>query len=180
VRAAIIGILRSRVGVALILSVIVLGTIGIARIFGDNSQPSSFSPNNFAPQSSADASRRPFGPDDGVVSPLPTVSPSVAKGAAPPLQVAAAFAASWLERTRTAKDWLAALRPHSTQQLLAQLDDVDPSTVPATRITDDITLVTLSESAVQAIVPMDSGRLKLRLVGPDGHWFVDGVDWERL
>jgi hypothetical protein len=179
VRATITGLLRSRVGVALILSVIVLSVVGIAKLFGDSSPTYTSSPGNFIETPGA-YSGASFGPDDGVVSPLPTVSPSVAEGAAPPAQVAKAFAENWLERTRTAKSWLAALRPHSTQQLLDQLQDVDPAAVPATRITGDVSLITLSESAVQAMIPLDSGQLRLRLVGPDGHWFVDGVDWVRL
>lgn len=178
-RATIVGLLRSRVGVALILSVIVLSVVGIAKLFGDNSPTYTASPGNLVETPGA-YSGASFGPDDGVVSALPTISPSVARGAAPPAQVAKAFSESWLERTRTAKAWLAALRPHSTQQLLDQLEGVDPSAVPATRITGEVSLVTLSESAVQAIVPLDSGQLRLRLVGPDGHWFVDGVDWDRL
>ena len=90
-----------------------------------------------------------------------------------------AFAQSWLERTRSEKSWLAALRPHSTQQLLQELQDVDPATVPAAHITGEVSVVVLSESAVQANFPLDSGQLRLRLVGPEGHWFVDGVDWDR-
>ena len=179
-RATIIGLLRSRWGVALILSAIVLAAVGIARLVGDNSSSTTISPGNLSEQTGEVPSGASFGPDDGVVSPLPSVSPSVAKGAVPPAQVAQAFAQDWLMRTRSAKSWLDALRPHSTQQLLDELQDVDPQTVPATRITGDVSLVTLSETAVQAIIPLDSGQLRLRLVGPDGRWFVDGVDWVRL
>ena len=178
-RATIIGLLRSRWGVALVLSVIVLSAVGIARLVGDDSTPSTFPPGNLSEQTGEPPSGSSYGPDDGVVSALPSVSPSVTKGAAPPAEVAMAFAKSWLMRTRTAKSWLDALRPDSTQQLLEQLQDVDPQNVPATRITGDVSLVTLSESAVQAIIPLDSGQLRLRLVGPDGHWFVDGIDWDR-
>lgn len=179
-RATIIGLLRSRVGVALILSVIVLSAVGIARLFGDNSSATSLSPGNLSEQTSGVNPGASFGPDDGVVSALPSISPSVAKGAAPPAQVAKAFAGNWLERTRSAQNWLAALRPHSTQHLLGELQDVDPITVPATRITGDVSLIVFSETAVQAVIPLDSGQLRLRLVGPDGHWSVDGVDWDRL
>lgn len=178
-RATIVGLLRSRWGVALILSVIVLAAVGVARLFGDNSTPYTISPENLSDPMNGAVSTTSTGPDDGVVSALPTVKPSVARGAAPPKQVAEAFAESWLERTRTEKSWIAALRPHSTQELLRELQDVDPETVPATHITGEVSLVVLSESAVQANFPLDSGQLRLRLVGPDGHWFVDGVDWDR-
>jgi hypothetical protein len=180
VRATIIGLLRSRWGVALILSVIVLSAVGVARLVGDNSTPPTVSPGNLSEQADQLPSAASFGPDDGVVSAVPSASPSVAEGAAPPAQVAAAFAENWLMRTRSTKNWLDALRPYSTQQLLGEFKDVDPISVPATRITGEVALVTLSETAVQAIIPLDSGQLRLRLVGPDGHWFVDGVDWDRL
>jgi hypothetical protein len=28
-------------------------------------------------------------------------------------------------------------------------------------------------------IPLDAGTLSLRLVVTEGHWLVDGVDWER-
>jgi hypothetical protein len=180
VRATIIGLLRSRWGAALILSAIVLAAVGVARLVGDNSAPSTILPGNLSEQTDQMPSGASFGPDDGVLSAVPSASPSVAKGAAPPAQVAAAFAENWLMRTRSPKSWLDALGPYSTQHLLGQFKDVDPVSVPATRITGEVSLVTLSETAVQAIIPLDSGQLRLRLVGPDGHWFVDGVDWDRL
>jgi hypothetical protein len=166
--------------VALILAAIVLITVGIARVFGDNSTATTVSPGSLTEQTTGVSSGASHGPDDGVVSPLPTISPSVAKGAAPPDQVAKVFAESWLQRSRTPQNWLATLRPYSTDQLLQELQDVDPVTVPASRITGDVSLVVLAETAVQAVIPLDSGQLRLRLVGPDGHWFVDGVDWDRL
>jgi hypothetical protein len=179
-RAVLTGLLRSRVGVALVLAAIVILFVGVARLFGDNATTTGWAPDILAGQSgSTSATGRSYGPDDGVISAVPTVTPSVAKGSAPPAQVAAAFTASWLQRSRSAQAWLTALRPHCTQQLIDQLKDVDPSTVPASRVTGAITLVTLSESAVQASIPLDSGRLQLRMVGPSGHWFVDGVDWVR-
>ncbi|MCP2326271.1 hypothetical protein HDA40_004778 [Hamadaea flava] len=178
-RAVLTGILRSRVGVALALAVIVVILVGAARLFGDSSSNTGWSPDSSGQSGAEIATTKSYGPDDGVVSAMPTVSPSVAKGAAPPNQVALTFAASWLERTRSADKWLDALRPHCTQQLIDQLKDVEPSSVPASKVTGEVTLVIYSESAAQASIPLDSGRLVLRLVGPSGHWFVDGVDWER-
>jgi len=180
-RAVITGLLRSRTGVALVLAAIVLLFVGVARLFGDNATNNNWAPDALAGQSGAAlATGRTNGPDDGVVSALPTVTPSVAKGAATPTQVAQAFAGSWLEKSRSAQTWLDALRPHCTQQLLDQLKDVDPSTVPANRVAGEVTLMVYSETAVQVTIPLDSGHLLLRLVGPNGHWFVDGVDWDRL
>ena len=36
----------------------------------------------------------------------------------------------------------------------------------------------VNDTLVNAVITMDSGKLSLRLVAPDGHWLVDGIDWE--
>jgi hypothetical protein len=51
--------------------------------------------------------------------------------------------------------------------------------VPADRIVGKPTVIPHAASLVEATVGVDSGRLRLRLVAPDGKWLVDGVDWER-
>jgi hypothetical protein len=51
--------------------------------------------------------------------------------------------------------------------------------VPASRVLGRPGLVPISNTIVNAVVNVDSGKLTLRLVAPDGHWLVDGVDWDR-
>ena len=36
-----------------------------------------------------------------------------------------------------------------------------------------------TERFVEVLVPLDTGRLRLELVAPEGRWLVDAVDWEQ-
>jgi hypothetical protein len=69
--------------------------------------------------------------------------------------------------------------PYSTGALAEKLTDVDPAGVPADRLTGEPAIIPQTESLVEVTIPVDTGRLRLQLVAPDGRWLVDGVDWER-
>ena len=56
---------------------------------------------------------------------------------------------------------------------------MDPEGVPADRIVGRPALMPVGDGLVDAVVTVDTGKLRLRLIAPDGHWLVDGVDWER-
>lgn len=174
-RATLMGLLRSRVGVAIVLLALVLLIVGAFRIFGDPP----VSPVQAGPRYTELPTLVTHQPDDGVATQPPVQSPSVAPGAADPLDVAASFAASWVQGTRSPNAWLAALRPHCTEHLLDQLSGVDPASVPARKVTGPPTLIPRAFTYAEVTVPLDAGVLKLRLLGPDGHWYVDGVDWDR-
>lgn len=93
--------------------------------------------------------------------------------------MAYAFASAWVDHTDiTGKKWRDRLLPNATKSLADQLRGVDPSGVPAERVIGRPNLVAVNDSMVNAIVTMDSGKLTLRLVAPDGLWLVDGIDWE--
>ncbi|BCJ59833.1 hypothetical protein Jiend_32550 [Micromonospora endophytica] len=51
--------------------------------------------------------------------------------------------------------------------------------MPAGEMTDEVTVQARSENFVEALIPLDTGRLRLELVAPDGRWLVDAVDWEQ-
>ncbi|RAK37752.1 hypothetical protein B0I29_10618 [Actinoplanes lutulentus] len=78
----------------------------------------------------------------------------------------------------SAEKWRDRLLPNSTKDLSNQLKGVDPAGVPAERVIGRPELVAVNETMVNAIVTMDTGKLSLRLVSPEGHWLVDGIDWE--
>lgn len=168
------GIFRSRWGVALVLAGIVLAVIGIGRLFSDE-QPTQFlGSDSPTPAISVDPSE-----DDSVVSSDPPPTPKTKPGRAQPEAVAYAFASAWVDhKDITAKSWRDQLLPNATKDLAEQLRGVDPAGVPAERVIGRPSLVAVNETMVNAIVTMDSGRLSLRLVAPDGHWLVDGIDWE--
>jgi hypothetical protein len=172
-RETLLGLLRSRLGVAAVIAVVVLVTVGAFRLFGPPQQPTS----QAGPRYTELPTLVTHEPDDGVISPPPVQQPSVAPGAAPPVAVAKAFALSWVQGNRSAGAWLAALRPHCTEHLLEELTGADPASVPARKVTGEPTLIPRATTYVEVSIPLDAGVLRLRLLGPDGRWFVDGVDW---
>ncbi|MFI5897994.1 hypothetical protein ACIA5D_48720 [Actinoplanes sp. NPDC051513] len=168
-------IFRSRIGVAIVIVALVGAVVGIGRVFsnGDDGRPSlgAVSP---APAISIDPKD-----DDSVIDSGPPPSPSTLPGRAQPEEVAYAFASAWCNHTKvTPKTWRDRLLPNSTKNLADELNGVDPVGVPADRVIGRPALVPVSETVVTAVVTMDSGKLKLRLVAPDGHWLVDGIDWD--
>jgi len=149
---------RSRWGVALVIGVVVLAVVGIGRVFV-GADPSD---------------------DDGELSSEPPPSPVTSPGRAEPEAVAYAFASAWVDHQNvSAKAWHDGLMPNATKRLSDELDGVDPAGVPASRVLGRPGLVPVSNTLVNAVVNVDSGKLTLRLVSADGHWLVDGVDWDR-
>jgi len=171
------GLFRSRWGVAVVIAVLVLAVVGPGRIFSDGTGAV---PITERVSPGATATIDPSEDDDGVVlddepPPTPTTSP----GSAEPEAVAYAFAAAWVDHKNvSAKTWHNGLVPNATEDLSDELDGVDPADVPAGRVIGRPTLVPVGDGLVNAVVTVDSGKLTLRLVAPDGRWLVDDVDWE--
>lgn len=168
-------IFRSRWGVAIVLAVIVLAIIGVGRLFSDGADsPPPLGNASPGPTVSADPKQ-----DDSIIDTDPPPSPSTTPGRAQPEAVAYAFASAWADHQNvTPKAWRAQLLPNATSKLADELDGVDPVSVPADRVIGRPALVPVSATVVNAVVTMDTGKLSLRLISPDGHWRVDGIDWE--
>jgi hypothetical protein len=157
-----------------VLAVLVLAIIGVGRIFagGDSNSPvvGAGSP---APLLSVNPED-----EDSVISPGPPPAPTTSPGTAKPEAVAYAFAAAWADHEDvSAKAWHDRLVPNATTSLSDQLADTDPADVPASRVVGRPELVPVGEGLVDAVVTVDSGKLTLRLVAPEGRWLVDGIDW---
>jgi hypothetical protein len=168
-------IFRSRWGIAVILAVLVLAVLGVGRLFnGAGSEPALTTPISPGPAISVDPSD-----DDSVVSTDPPPSPSTFPGAAQPEAVAYAFASAWVDHTNVSKKtWFDGILPNATQRLAGDLDNTDPADVPASRVLGRPTLIPVGVGLVNAVVACDSGKLTLKLVAPDKHWLVDGIDWD--
>jgi hypothetical protein len=160
--------------VALVLAVLVLAVVGIGRIFADGSTEAPLvAPVSPAPELSVNPDD-----EDSVISPAPPPEPSTRPGTAQPEAVAYAFAAAWADHQNvSAKEWHDRLVPNATKNLSDELDGTDPADVPASRVEGRPELVPVGEGLVDAIVMVDSGKLTLRLVAPEGRWLVDGIDW---
>ncbi len=169
--------LRSRLGVALVIGVVVVGVVGAARLISH-------------PVDSADGlSNRPDGPittvnptagDDGLLSSATPRSPVTSPGARTPEQTAERFAVAWLGRPgMTTEEWQAGLRPLSTPALREKLTGVEPEGVPAEKVAGPPTMRERTATFVELLLPLDAGRLRLELVTSDDGWLVDVLDWER-
>jgi hypothetical protein len=171
------GLLRSRVGVALVLAAVVLGVVGAAKLFSNSAGAGpglSGAPEQPILTVSATVA------DDGLASAEPTPSPKISPGTAVPATVAKAFGKAWVNhRGVTAEEWYAGLLPHCTEPLAKKLAGVDPVGVPADRLTGEPVLIPYADQVVDATIRVDSGLLRLRLTAVDGRWLVDGIDWER-
>ena len=169
------GIFRSRWGVAVVLAIVVLTIVGVGRFFADDSGEAPLV------DTGSPVPTLSVNPDDedSVISPAPPPSPSTSPGTAQPEAVAYAFAAAWADHENvSAKAWHDRLVPNATQDLSDQLADTDPADVPAKRVVGRPALVPVGEGLVDAVVRVDSGKLTLRLVAPEGRWLVDGIDWD--
>ncbi|MCA2215868.1 hypothetical protein [Jidongwangia harbinensis] len=170
------GIFRSRWGVALVIAVLVLAIVGIGRVFADGSGTGRLPIS--APSAAPALSVNPDD-EDSVISPGPPPSPTTSPGTAQPEAVAYAFASAWVNHQDvSAKAWHDKLVPNATKDLSDQLADTDPADVPASRVIGRPELIPVGEGLVDATVTVDSGKLTLRLIAPDGRWLVDGVDWD--
>lgn len=168
-------LLRSRYGVALLLAAVVFGVVGVAQLVNPDGRGGGLPP-DLHTAVTAD----PHAGDDGEVAAPPTPEPKTSPGAATPERGAELFAAAWIDhRDVDSAAWLARLRPYATPKLADKLTGVDPGRVPAERVTGVARLAVRAESYVEVTVPVDSGLLRLHLVGTDGRWLVDFVDWER-
>jgi len=171
------GLLRSRVGVALVLAIVVLGVVGAAKVFSGSAgaEPGL----NGAPDRPILTVSTTI-PNDGLASPEPTPSPTLSPGTPVPASVAKAFGRAWVNHHDvTADEWYAKLLPHCTETLAEKLEGVDPAGVPADRLTGEPVLIPYADQIVDATIRVDSGLLRLRLTAVDGRWLVDGIDWER-
>jgi hypothetical protein len=116
--------------------------------------------------------------EDSVISPDPPPAPTTSPGTAKPEAVAYAFAAAWADHENvSANAWHDRLVPNATTSLSELLADTDPADVPASRVVGRPELVPVGEGLVDAVVTVDSGKLTLRLIAPEGRWLVDGIDW---
>jgi len=159
----------ARTGISLVLVLVVAVTVLVARLIDDRPTSLPVRPPDFSPgiletegDDSADDEEPADFPDDAAV-----------------LAVASAFAAAWLRSDRTADEWLDGLRPHSTEDLVDRLADVDPSEVPANATLGEPALRARTETHAQVLIPIAShDALVLGLALTDDGWLAVTLDRE--
>lgn len=111
------------------------------------------------------------------VIPVP-VSPSSEPVPTTPITVAAQFTTDWVRHGVDPAVWLARLQPLCTDEYgKVTLPSVDPTTVPASKVTGRATLMRSSNRSATVQVPLDELTIEVSLVDTTGHgrWLVDDI-----
>jgi hypothetical protein len=116
----------------------------------------------------------------GSTSALPTriTEPPSAPTSAPPdpaaLDVADSWGKAWVNHPDgvSTEEWLADLRPFTTEEQLTEMATVEPGNIGATKVTGDPEVVESFTSSVKVELPTDDGNLLITVIDtPDG-WRV--------
>lgn len=116
-----------------------------------------------------------------VLPPVPPLTPSslpLSAAPDPALSVAARWAAAWVDHPQgvSAQQWVDGLRPFTTDEYLGVLVGVDPSNIPATRVTGEPRATKVASRSVQVTVPTNALTLDVLVVLTDEGWRVAGYD----
>ena len=125
----------------------------------------------------------------GVAAPVPTsnlptrlstplATPTPAPPNADAIRVAKEWAAAWVNHPpgMTSEQWLAQLKPFTTEEYLPVMASVDPANIPATKVTGEPVVGTSYTSSVQLTIPTDGPKLAITVVSTNAGWRVADYD----
>lgn len=120
-------------------------------------------------------------PTPTALPPVPELTPSalpLSKAPAAATQVAARWSAAWLRPRAgvTSEQWLAGMRPYTSEEYLGVLAAVDPANIPATRLTGEPRPVRVAPRSLQVEVPTDALTLLVLVVNTEDGWRVAGYE----
>ncbi|GAY11057.1 hypothetical protein TOK_5542 [Pseudonocardia sp. N23] len=112
------------------------------------------------------------------VAPLTPTTLPVDQAPQAALAAAASWASAWVDHPAgiTTEQWLARLRPWTTDEYLGVLGSVDPGNVPASRVAGPPEATRVSPASVQVRVPTDTITLVLLVVDDGSGWRVADSD----
>lgn len=118
-------------------------------------------------------------PTPSVLPPVPTNVPSAQPVSTAPtevLQLARQWTQAWVRPPEgtTTDEWLAGLRPYTTEAYLGVLTAVDPANNPATRVVGGVRAVSVTSESVQVEVPTDAVDLLVLVALTEDGWRVSG------
>lgn len=104
----------------------------------------------------------------------PLVTPSSAPPSPQALETAKKWVTAWANHPdgMGTQQWIDGLRPYTTEEYLGVMESVDPSNVPATRVTGDAVATKSLSSSVEVEVPTDAGRIAVTMIQTDQGWRV--------
>ncbi|HJQ46202.1 MAG TPA: hypothetical protein VJ870_07755 [Amycolatopsis sp.] len=108
----------------------------------------------------------------------PLVLPTSAAPSADAVNVAKSWAQAWVNHPVgiTNAQWLDGLRPYTTDEFLPQMSTVDPSNIPATRVTGDPVVTSSYTSSVQVVIATDGPKLSITVSQTAAGWRVSEYD----
>ncbi|WP_103353310.1 hypothetical protein [Amycolatopsis sp. CA-128772] len=111
-----------------------------------------------------------------LATPLATPTPTTPNGDA--IRIAKQWAAAWVNHPAgmTSEQWLAQLKPFTTDEYLPVMSTVDPSNIPATKVTGEPVVGTSYPSSVQLTIPTDGPKLAITVVSTNAGWRVADYD----
>ncbi|MEU0793206.1 hypothetical protein ABZ342_24295 [Amycolatopsis sp. NPDC005961] len=128
-------------------------------------------------------------PPPGVAAPVPTANlptrlsaplatPTTAAPNGDAVRVAKEWAAAWVDHPAgiTSDQWLAKLKPFTTEEYLPVMSSVDPANIPATKVTGEPVVGTSYTSSVQLTIPTDGPKLAITVVNTNAGWRVADYD----
>jgi hypothetical protein len=123
-------------------------------------------------------------PTTGPTSNLPTrlsaplATPTTAAPNGDAVRIAKEWAAAWVDHPAgiTSDQWLAKLKPFTTEEYLPVMASVDPANIPATKVTGEPVVGTSYTSSVQLTIPTDGPKLAITVVNTNAGWRVADYD----
>src|SRR5690348_5660 len=125
----------------------------------------------------------------GVAAPVPTsnlptrlstplATPTSAAPNSDAIRVAKDWAAAWVDHPAgiTSDQWLAKLKPFTTEEYLPVMKSVDPANIPATKVTGEPVVGTSYTSSLQLTIPTDGPKLAITVVNTNAGWRVADYD----
>ncbi|MEV7091228.1 hypothetical protein AB0M80_00150 [Amycolatopsis sp. NPDC051045] len=111
-----------------------------------------------------------------LATPLATPTPTTPNGDA--IRVAKAWAAAWVNHPAgiTSEQWLAQLKPLTTEEYLPVMSTVDPANIPATKVTGEPVPGTSYPKSLQVTIPTDGPKLAITVVSTNAGWRVADYD----
>jgi hypothetical protein len=100
--------------------------------------------------------------------------PAPAAPAPEALGIATQWTTAWVNHPAgiTTQQWLAGLRPFTTEEYLAVMATVDPANIQPTTVTGPPVAVNATASSVEANVPTDGGNITVRVIATQQGWRV--------
>jgi hypothetical protein len=106
------------------------------------------------------------------------LTPKSAPPALAALTAARKWALAWVDHPKgtSSKEWLAGLKPYTTEEFLPQLKTVDVQNIPAEKVVGKVKPVSSTAGSVEVDVATDGPTLRISVIKtPDG-WRVDRYD----